>query len=713
MRSWLGRAVRGGAVAAAALAALLGGPGARADLVPAPGQTCSACYALLIDLGGASQLASLADREAALSARGYEVLALERPASHRLHHQIDQLLRRRGAEPGARLVLWISGGVEAAEGGGLALRFAAPTPPSGAPAGSGVSGLDLRHLLRQLRASAAPETLLVLDAPIPGEAALPIAASPEAGASSRHLIVTQAAGGAPLGAVFEALMAQPAALGLEAARSGFAAVGRVGYLADQAPRPNTAPTAPTTGMLGGLGPGAGRIPVPDAGLLVGPGLEIGPRDFSGLGARCDQLAADPSDPASQGRGVPDDRLDGRSAVAACGPAMLAAPSQPRFAYQYARGLANLGRVQEALHWLVRAAELGHLPAIYAYGVVRLGDGRGAARAEAVAAIGQAAESLYPPAVHRFADLAEQGIPEADRRRAAALLRRAARARDNLAAFRLAEWLAKDPGRTEAMEIEAEGLYAQAARAGIEGARAGLDAMRQAVAKRKVGATAARCSELLTFDVMAIEDYLSLPVGQKWRPVVQRRVEQRLSGISRAQLLERCSPLVGETGADPALLAKMGYAMWKVGEVLEGREITLRSGEDWTDVVGRAASGGEPAGLYLEGLYRMLFMIRHLQEGKAADAGKRASGASRSFLAAHERGVAQAGYYYALINLNANFSGLPGFRPDPRRAVDVLARLAPRAPRAERMVCDVYLGAQKFAHLGHLRDPAGARRLRCF
>ncbi|GMG85333.1 hypothetical protein LNKW23_45530 [Paralimibaculum aggregatum] len=706
------RAARIAALAlAAALGCALGPAAARAELLPAPGAPCAACYALVADLAGNDRTAAL--RAEALEARGYEVTRLDAPPAHRLHHHLDRLFRIGGAEPGARLVLWLSGAAEPAAGGGagLALVFPAAPPAPGAPAGQGAGGLDLRYLLRLARESAAAEALIVLDAALPGDAPLPLAAEAGAGAPARVLVTRSPGRATPLGPVFEALTTPPAPVALEAVRVGFDAVARAGWLV--APEEVAAPrrTAPTGPGIGGLGEGARAVPVPPLAALRAPGVESPPPDLAGAGPLCDRLAADPSDPATRGTGVPDDRLDGPAAAQACGAAMLGQPGEPRYAYQYARGLAKLRRTAEALRWLRRAADLGHLPAVYTYGVVMHGNGAGQDPRLGLALIERAAQQMFLPAVYRYADIAERG-QGADPARAAAFLRQAARAGDASAALRLADRLAGDPARGEAEEAEALALYRLAMGAGLARAREGAEAMERALAARNTMAAAARCDRLLDFDIMAIEDYLDLPTAESWRPVVQARVERALGRIDRSSLLERCAELVHAPGTEPAVLAKIGYAMWKVGEELSGTEITLRSGENWTDVVSIAAAGGEPTALYLEGLSRMLFAIRYLGAGKTVEAGDRSFRASASFAAAHAAGIAQAGYYYGLLNLNGSFADLPGFRPDPQAALRVLEPLAARAPRARALLCDVYSGAGKYRHLNYLQDPRRASRLGC-
>ena len=75
------------------------------------------------------------------------------------------------------------------------------------------------------------------------------------------------------------------------------------------------------------------------------------------GETCDRLAADPA--------VKLEKIDAGPAAAACSAAVSAAPQTPRFAYQYARALEHMGRLEQARSMYQWAADDGLKDAIAA------------------------------------------------------------------------------------------------------------------------------------------------------------------------------------------------------------------------------------------------------------------------------------------------------------------------------------------------------------
>ncbi len=707
MASMIGRRTRRalGAVAVAVAAALCAPAGAE-PILPAPGERCRGCYAVVVDLAQTPGLTSAERRAEALAARGFDVVRLDRPSAHRLIHHALKLFRERGAERDARLVFWYSGPVEGGAEDGLALLLPAAPDAGGAPLGSGVPGLDLRRLLALAGESAAAEALLLLDAPIPAEAPLPLAESPEAGAGPR-LLLTRASGG-PLAPLLDTALSADGAIELAGLAERLSGLARLGYL--------------------GEGDGAGRqAPAarPDPALPLGAAREIEiPTDFdtAGLAAPaprledqarlCDRLAADPEAPETRGRGRPLERVDGTAALEACRAAMLAEPETLRFAYQYARALIALGRAGEAVPWLERAARLGHLPSQFAYGAA-LFDGRGT-RQDQRAGLGfieRAAEQGYAPAVRRLAEIAMR--PEGrfiDRTKLRDLLRQAAR-EDPASALALGELIERSPDRTERMEREALRYFEDAEAAGLAAGRAGADRMREAIRNRQREDVAAACARLLDFDVMAIESMLGLdPDGEGWQTVVSRRAERALARVDGGRAVRDCAKLLEVEGADPALLAKLGYLLFRADMAGAPKALPTPERQNVFDVIGIAAERRDPTGLYLQGYLRLVLTFQALRSQDEWEAGKRASLASENLLAAYESGVAQAGYFYGLLNLQGLFAELPGFRADPGRAKAILERLEPRSPMARRILVKLYGGAEGYRHLPAFRDPEGLRRL---
>jgi TPR repeat protein len=85
--------------------------------------------------------------------------------------------------------------------------------------------------------------------------------------------------------------------------------------------------------------------------------------------RCDELAANPLDPARKAAGVANDDVKGEPALAACTQALAAYPEEPRFQFQIARAYRALNRNEEAVLWYRKAADQGHASAQNSLGVM--------------------------------------------------------------------------------------------------------------------------------------------------------------------------------------------------------------------------------------------------------------------------------------------------------------------------------------------------------
>jgi TPR repeat protein len=179
-----------------------------------------------------------------------------------------------------------------------------------------------------------------------------------------------------------------------AAPAGETQPGRVSGSAPTARRPMSGGGAPQrTG--GGMSPalkwsimgGAGAVTaaavvaavllIPDGGPTGNGGTTI-----AGTGAgtggevrnivdpprhQCDDLAADPWDPAKKGRGVRLGAIDGR-AGSACKAAVERYPKAPRMMVQYARTLFKDNRPAQGARWARRAAEAGNASGAFHLGV---------------------------------------------------------------------------------------------------------------------------------------------------------------------------------------------------------------------------------------------------------------------------------------------------------------------------------------------------------
>lgn len=142
---------------------------------------------------------------------------------------------------------------------------------------------------------------------------------------------------------------------------------------------------------------------------------------------CDQLAAHPSDTQRVGPGVQIDLMDWRNAIRACGDALKTYPNTARFQYQLGRALMRGDRRDEALPYLVQAADNGHLAAfanignLYAVGLRNPSEGarwlkRGVDRGDDVSRLvlgemhidGAFGEKNYAEGVKLLSPLADKG-----------------------------------------------------------------------------------------------------------------------------------------------------------------------------------------------------------------------------------------------------------------------------------------------------------------
>jgi TPR repeat protein len=81
---------------------------------------------------------------------------------------------------------------------------------------------------------------------------------------------------------------------------------------------------------------------------------------------CDRLAAHPWDPERVGEPVYWNRIPTQKAVVVCRKA-VEVDASPHNMFQYARALAKARRYDEAVDWLIRAAEAGYAQAEFSLG----------------------------------------------------------------------------------------------------------------------------------------------------------------------------------------------------------------------------------------------------------------------------------------------------------------------------------------------------------
>jgi len=690
-------------------AALIGGAAPAEPFLPAPGAPCPRCAALIVSDGGAGA-AALARIATALEGRGVALTLLERPPPHALIHAVREMLAGPGRDAGARLLIVLAGRVEPVNGQAL---FTAAPP--GRLTAEGVPGLALAPLFDDLGGLAA-RTALILDAALP--AGLPVALAPEGEGAGPFLAVGR--GDAALAGTMETALNRSVGLALSDLAAALAGKARVGWLRVVRTEPSGLPE-----MSGGLiGSGASPFALPGIGDLALPAPPA-PPDASGAADRCARLATDPAERAG---GTDLAAIDAAAAARACLGALLAAPGEALLAHRYARALEAGGNAARARHFYERAERTGHAPAGLALGRLDLAEAlaardrpeaaefdaamrRGLDRIERAAEAGLAAAALF------YRDLAaDPGLsaryrlgPEA---RVAGLLRRAARASPE-AALALADLIAARPDPGERALREALGLYEQAAAADVPGARAGLDAVRATLDARLRDRAAekrlADCDRLLRFEVMAVETTVDLAAdlsSGEAASVKARRIDTVLRRTDLAAAIRACEIAMADADAPADLVARYAALLrWIAGQNLSA---SLPETGDWIALARRAADAGDPAGLYLEGFVRMGLAYRH-RDGRPDLAREMAEAAIERYGAAHRAGVAQAGYLLATMHLQPVWSRV-GFVKRPFEAVRILEELQARAPRARRLLIDVYRGADGYAHLDAVHDPRRAREL---
>ncbi|MGF1447258.1 MAG: tetratricopeptide repeat protein [Pikeienuella sp.] len=702
----LGQAWRASVGAAVGAIAVALAAAADADILPAPGGQCRACYALVVDAGQSPGLTSATTRRAALERRGFEVVSLERPPAHRLIYETDRLFRRFGSEPRAQLVFWYAGPVEGDGEDGLALLLPGRSSAAGADA-IGVPGLDVRVLLDRAETSEAASAVVVLDAGLPRQAPLPLGPEPADPARWRYVLGgSVGAGAAPLGPILEELLRGEGPLSIEALETALSGLARLGYLGAAAEPEPAAGAAAAPGLGAALAGGAGRVPVPQIASLRG--LEAPAVSMAESGALCDRLAADPADRDIQMPGVQQDRIDGRAAAPACLAALFADPSTLRYAYQYGRALKAMGQATEAAAWFDRAASLGHAPAGYARAVALLtGDGVPVDEANGLALLEQSAAQAYAPALAQLAQIALSGRSQRIRPdRVLPLLRRGARAGDPQVAFALAEFLMAQRSPSESQLIEALENYRIAGRARLPGAVEGAARAQEMLQEVAIGAKIAECEGLLRFRIRDVEGAAGLGPGSgigEWLAAQKDQIRRVLGAVPLRRAAEVCGPLVGEDELEPGLLAKIGYLGYR-GRSLGGPGSI--GGESWENLIARAAIAGDPEANYVRGYVRF-------GETLNSGDGRRARAAVENFDAACAGGVPEGCYLSGLMNIAERFLGLSGFRPDPAAGLRSLERAQSDLHIARTLLIEVYQGQPPRPHLRAFVNPRRANELRRF
>ncbi|HUT51305.1 MAG TPA: serine/threonine-protein kinase [Alphaproteobacteria bacterium] len=120
--------------------------------------------------------------------------------------------------------------------------------------------------------------------------------------------------------------------------------------------------------------------------------------------QCDDLAADPWDPAKKGQGVPLGGIDGRTA-AICKAAAERYPRAPRMMVQYARAMFRGNRPSEGVRWARRAAEAGSASGAFHLGVAyRHGHGIAPSDSEARRWFKSGADKNHALALYELATL---------------------------------------------------------------------------------------------------------------------------------------------------------------------------------------------------------------------------------------------------------------------------------------------------------------------
>lgn len=94
---------------------------------------------------------------------------------------------------------------------------------------------------------------------------------------------------------------------------------------------------------------------------TGPAITQAARPSQLIGAiqQCDLAAAHPDDPEAFAKGVPDDKLNAQTAIAACEAAVKIDKDAPRLAFQLARAYLKAERFEDATDQLLTAAKQGH------------------------------------------------------------------------------------------------------------------------------------------------------------------------------------------------------------------------------------------------------------------------------------------------------------------------------------------------------------------
>lgn len=663
---------------------------------------CDACYALVVRREGAPAEADTLTEH--LERRGFDVTPLAEPPAYRLIHHVNRLFRVLGADPKARLVFYYAG--ESVTRGRAQYLTAADTGTHGEDA-PGMDALEIGHVAHLARESAAGSVLIVFDARLPGAATLPhrLAVQPEPGQKQRLVVATgdRSAAGREMVAEIAGLLAVDAAVPLGAVQAALNWTGISGYLPKDALAQAQTVGLPTTGFpITGVR-GAG-LRLPDLQNAVGPRLErVPPADPRALIAACDRLAGHPKDLAS--RGGSGTVSDPASAMAACKGAIVEAPQELRFAYQYGRALQAAKRLEAAQRWLERAAG-GHAPAQFDLAMM-MGN---ADPARAVALIKRSATALFWPAVEWLVTNSlkypDSGLLSA--REVQDLLAKATPEQPE-AAMMLGGILERQQPASETVLKKALDYYRIALKGRVGGAKEAVLRLEKAlIPKDPVGA----CDKLLSFDVVERLSFLDLPKHMSAKQELRSRRVLLLRDVDTAAAVKQCDPLFprdrirrGDTSWITAHGKEIPISLWVryafLLQVMDSEKVGDPGiTRTYTFIMKAASDAGDPAGMYLQGLYEFKFVSKDPYLVGVVE---------RLFERAYRGGIREAGYYVARLHVMPAFAVSEHIHQDARKAVQILESLMP-SPAAAKELIKIHDGGYKTVPRRY-RDPSRARFLK--
>ncbi len=700
-----------------ALLILTGAAAAASDAAffPAPHEkaACGDCRAVVAGLGAASA----PDAEAAaraLEARGFHVTVLRDPPAYRLHHAAQRLFATAAA--GAKRVFWYRGRVL---GTGDAASLAGASGPSD---GSGADGLRLGHLFALARGVEA-ETLFLFDAVLPADT-LPALADRADPFEPLILARTGAAGPA---AELTRLLSESGALERGAVREALAERLAAGYPAAlQTGRAEAAAGSSDLPPIFGDPAPLGGFDLPDLPRIFTEAHRPRSEDPTAATAaaveRCRALARDPNDPTRTGDGTPFVRMETEAARLACREARLRAPGNAAVVFGLGTARERAQDYRGAAELYERAANFGFAAAKHALGLLTF-SGRGVARDQdrAISLMIEAARAGHMPSLDWILKLcigSNFGVEQCEIPILVGLLEGPAKA-DPERAYLVGVLLTRKDGAWDDLDTlrKAERAMSFAASGGIEKAVPALRQIKDRIAELERPDPIAVCDEALAFDVTAIEEFYPLPAEANPNETRRARQAEAFRQIDMAAVREACSAAIRDPNVSPALLGRLGYfALFAARQHPELKQLFK-----WDSLMRQAARAGDPGANLMLGTNAQLTAFGASRKSDWAGMSK-IRDAADYFSVAMERGNDQAAFYWALINIETRWEAVPGFRQDPGRGAEILARLAPRSAKARGLLEDVRAGSHGFHHVPAERggvnrtgkpriddDPAGTGR----